>query len=73
MKDEYENSMYYDFKNIYNKKAYIIYAFYSLLSASTGSFFAALCEGIKPAITVKTILMPIKAKAFHQESIAVND
>ena len=44
--------------------------FYSVRSATTGSFFAALAEGIMPAISVKTTLMPIRISATGKGKIA---
>ena len=44
--------------------------FYSVRSATTGSFFAALAEGIMPAISVKTTLMPIRIRATGKGKIA---
>ena len=35
----------------------MLLAFYSLLSATTGSFFEAILEGIRPATKVSTILI----------------
>ena len=40
--------------------ALLTITFYSVLSASTGSFFAASFAGISPAITVNTTLIPIR-------------
>jgi hypothetical protein len=36
---------------------------YSLLNATTGSFFAALLDGMIPEISVRTILMHISIRA----------
>ena len=44
--------------------------FYSVRSATTASFFAALAEGIMPAISVKTTLMPIRIRATGKGKIA---
>ena len=40
------------------------FCFYSVLSATTGSFLAAILAGNKPAITVSTTLTAIKKTAF---------
>lgn len=39
---------------------------YSVLSATTGSFLAALREGMMPANTVSTMLMPTRISATCQ-------
>ena len=38
-------------------------SFYSVLSASTGSFFAARLEGTRPAIKVRNMLIPTRITA----------
>ena len=43
---------------------------YSLLSASTGSFFAAALEGMRPARNVSNTLMPTRAIAACHGRIA---
>ena len=45
------------------QKAVGAYKFYSVLSATTGSFFDALLEGMMPATRVRITLMPIRSKA----------
>ena len=44
-------------KRRYEKGLSVKIVFYSLLSATTGSFFAALLEGIMPAMSVKSMLI----------------
>lgn len=46
-------------------------AFYSVLSATTGSLLAATLEGIRPAITVSPILMRTKTTAATGGSTAL--
>ena len=42
---------------------------HSLRSAITGSFFAAICAGIKPEMSVSTTLMMISPTSCHQTSV----
>ena len=46
------------------------FMFYSLLSASTGSFLAAARAGIRPPIRVRIILKMIKIKALKGANVA---
>lgn len=45
--------------------------FYSVLKATTGSFLAALLDGITPAINVKSILITIRMIAVGTGNIAL--
>ena len=45
--------------------------YYSVLSAATGSFFAALLEGIRPEMSVRPILMNTRITATITGSCAV--
>ena len=46
--------------------------FYSVLKASTGFFFAAILDGINPAIKVSTTLSIIKETAVLGLTLALN-
>jgi hypothetical protein len=45
---------------------------YSVLRATTGSFFAALLEGISPEISVRRRLITISATAMGMGRVALN-
>ena len=44
---------------------------YSVLSATTGSFFAAILDSTKPAISVKHILPRISIPAYQRGRLAI--
>ena len=48
---------------------FYFFYFYSVLNAITGSFFAAIFDGISPAISVRETLITTKIKADKGESI----
>ena len=48
----------------------LLISVYSVLRATTGSFFAALAEGIMPAMSVKTTLMAMRMSATGRGKIA---